>query len=1112
MLPLLLLAVQDMRPQDVDARAATELLARRCFACHGPDEEGRKAELRLDTQDGAAAVLEHELLARVTATDDTRMPPEEVGDALSSEDIELLRRWIDGGADFPRHWSFVPPERPALPENVLMEWPREDLDRFILARLERVGLDPSPEADRRTLARRLSLDLIGLPPTPEQVEALVADPSEAALERYVDELLASPHYGEHWARLWLDVARYADSAGYGSDPLRTIWRYRDWVIDSFNQNQPFDEFTLEQLAGDLLPNPTVEQRLATAFHRNTKTNTEGGTDDEEFRVEAVKDRIDTTMQAWMGLTFGCAKCHTHKYDPITIDEYYSGFAVFNQTADTDRNNDAPRLRTPSKEEAQSLAKLEADIASLEERLAQPLDREQQEAARAQLAARLNSWRSLAPLAVEAATTMTVDGVTVVATSPVDRDRYEVEFELPAGRWTGLRIDALPDPNLPSTGPGLSPGNGNFVLSNLTLERVPSGAPAPITGRFVRLELSGEGRILSVAEVQAFAGGFLHKPAGATQSSVGYNGPAKLAIDGNTSGIYTDGSVTHTATEKDPWFELDLGQERPIDQVHFWNRADGDLYKRLDGVRVSVLNDAREVQWSGRVAKTQKLDTIVDLQKLTAEVPFGAPSASFEQEGWTVASALDEDSQGSGWGISPRFGERHHAVFPLQSPLNLDEPARLRLKMEQGFGTSHLIGRFELFATEFEGEVSTPSAEVLAAQAAAPDCTNEELAILETYLRGQHPERLEAAKELEELQAKLAAAPSVTTPVMEELPPDRQRTTHVLERGNFLQKGHEVQAGVPAAFAPWPEGQPKNRLGFAHWLLAEENPLTARVTVNRFWMSFFGTGLVETQEDFGRQGARPSHPELLDYLAVEFRESGWDTKALLKRLVLSATYRQSSVVSEASLAGDPDGRLLSRMPRVPLSAEQVRDQALFVSGQLSTKMHGPSVFPPQPDGLWQAAFNGQRSWKTSEGEDRYRRALYVFWRRTSPYPSLETFDAPSRETCTLRRVRTNTPLQAFVTLNDPVFVECAQALAGRMEGEGSDAIRSAFRLCLQREPTGEELRRLTELYVDTLTELATLDVAESEAIAGPTAGDVRQAAARTVVASVLLNLDEFLNRE
>jgi hypothetical protein len=763
-------------------RDVRPILARNCFACHGTDEAHREAGLRLDRRDdatrelksGAVAVVpdspdDSELIARATEEDDTlRMPPRKVGPRLSPEEVATLRRWVEQGAPYAAHWALVKPEAKPLPAVKNRDWPRNGIDFWALDRLEKAGLAPSPEADRFTLLRRASLDLRGLPPTPKEVDAFAADRSPDAYEQAVDRFLDDPAYGERMARVWLDLARYADSAGYGSDPLRTIWRYRDWVIDAFNRNLPYDRFTVEQLAGDLLPNPTLEQRMATAFHRNTMTNTEGGTDDEEFRTAAVKDRVDTTWQVWLGLTMGCAKCHSHKYDPITMEEYYRFYAIFNQTADADRPDENPVISAPTPEQAEQIRRIDEQIAPLNPRLA-----------------------------------------------------------------------------------GLAP------------------EVADATARLLNLPLS--------------------------------------------------------------------------------------------------------------------------------------------------------------------------AVWPLRV-----EVARL--------------------------EKSKPKAPTL--------------------------------------------------PVMVELASEKRRVSRVLEKSNFLTPGKKVEPGVPAALPPLPPGATADRLGVARWIASPDNPLTARVAVNRYWAMCFGAGIVETEEDFGTQGELPSHPELLDWLAVEYMKTGWDTKKILRLIVTSAAYRQSSRVTPELVAKDPRNRLMSRGPRFRLDAEMVRDQALALSGLLSRKMHGPSVFPPQPDGLWQAAFNGQRTWSTSKGEDRHRRALYTFWRRTVPYPSMATFDAPSREICAVRRTRTNTPLQAFVTLNDPAYVEAAQALARRVVAEGGtsdlDRVRYALRLCLSRPPAAEQVAALETLLKAERDRYAR-DRAAAVALATeplgplPPGADPAELAAWTAVANVLLNLDGVLTK-
>ena len=748
-------------------RDVRPILSNNCFACHGPDEKVRKGDLRLDTFDGAtgktgsAAGLvpgkpdKSEILKRVVldAADSESMPPKRIGKHLTAKEVATLKTWIEQGAKYAQHWSYAKPERPAVPPN----GSKTPIDAFLVAKLSALGLKPQAEADRPTLIRRVALDLTGLPPTLKEVDDFLKDAGANAYETMVDKMLAKPAFGEHWARTWLDLARYADSSGYGPDSPRVIWPYRDYVIKSLNANKPFDRFTVEQLAGDLLPKPTDEQLTATAFHRNTMTNDEGGTNDEEFRSAAIVDRVNTTMAVWMGTSAACAQCHTHKYDPITQKEFFGLYAILNQTDDADRSDDTPRHPLPEPEE----------------------------------------------------------------------------------------------------------------------------------------------RRLKRAEI------------------------------------------------------------------------------------------------------TKK---VVDAEKA------------------------------------------------LKAAITADQPA--------------------------------------------------------------------AKMKVETLKKELAAIPvAVSVPVMKELPADKKRVTKLQYRGNFLDLGDVVTAGVPAAFPPLPKGVTADRLALANWLVSADNPLTARVAANRFWEQIFGTGLVKTSEEFGSQGDLPSHPELLDWLAVEFREQGWDVKKFLKMLVSTAAYRQSSKVTPDQLEKDPDNRYYARGPRFRLSAEMVRDQALFVSGLLSEKMHGPSVRPLRPNSGLTASFGGGLDWAPSAGEDRFRRGLYTEWRRASPYPSMVTFDAPSREACTVRRIRTNTPLQALVTLNDPVYVEAAQALGRKVAaapGTTAERMALAFRTCLSRVPTDKELSLLVKLFDESkakfdkdpkkATELATNPI-------GPLPKDANAAelAAWTTAMNVVLNLDEMILR-
>ncbi len=1118
-------------------RDVRPLLSEKCFACHGADEHARKGKLRLDAfaaatapaESGAAAVVPgkpdaSEMLRRVALPEDDgeRMPPLKAGAGLKPAEAALLKRWIAAGAEYQEHWAFVKPAVPALPAVKNAAWARNPVDRFILARLEKEGLAPAPEADRRTLARRWALDLIGLPPTPQQVAEFLADARPGAEERYVDRLLADPAFGERWARVWMDLARYADSAGYGSDPLRPdLHRFRDWTIDAFNRNEPFDRFSIKQLAGDLLPNPTDDDRLATAFHRNTMTNTEGGTDDEEFRTAAVKDRTAVTMQVWMGLTAACAQCHSHKFDPLSQREFYQLFAYFNQTADNDQPNEAPTLPIPTAAERQRQTELDRQVTALRQRLDQPSpgQAERQAAWEKSFGAGELAWR---PLAVASATAdsgakaelLPDGGVRFLAPAPKKPEGYTVSLRGPALGLTAVKLETVPDPLLPNGGAGRG-AEGNFVLSKLAVELLPTAA-APRAARYVRIELPGPGKHLQLAEVQVFQGtANLARKGQATQSSTYLDAAAARAIDGNHGGDYHQGSVAHTASQADPWWEVDLGAERPLDRIAVWNRTDGGAGSRLAGYRVRALDAQRRTVWRTEPPGVPAPKAVFDLDG-PRPVRIAAAWADHEQTNFPVASLVRGDAgTTSGWAIAPHFKAPHHAVFAFAAPLDAEGTLRLRLETRYQ-DPQWALGRFRLLGTtdpNIDRRLALPSAVAAALGRPAAQRSVADRAALEQHFRVQ----VEGQALSAEIAALGASRPKpVQVPVLAELPQGQRRVTRLLEKGSFLAPGAVVEALPPTAFGPWPAGAPANRLGLAQWLFAPGNPLTGRVAANRWWARIFGAGLVVTEEDFGTQGEPPSHPELLDWLAAEYRRTGWDTKAFLKLLVLSATYRQSSAASPALLSLDPRNRLLARAPRPRLEAEAVRDQALALSGLLERKIGGPSVFPFQPPNLWQAAFNGQRSWTTSPGADRHRRGLYTFWRRTVPYPSMATFDAPSRETCTLRRGATNTPLQALVTLNDPVYVECAQALSRRLlkEGGATPAARIAFglELCAVRTPTAAQVARLEKLFAEELVRYRA-DPAAAKLLAGdiPPGADAAELAAWTVVANVLLNLDAVLTK-
>lgn len=986
------------------------ILTENCFKCHGFDKAARKGGLRLDDRDAAmlpaksekraivpGKIDESELVRRITTTvDEDQMPPTESGKKLKPEQTATLKRWVAEGAAFSKHWSFEKPVKAPLPTVATSGWTKNEIDFFVLQKIESEKLNPSPEAAKFTLARRAALDLTGLPPAADALKSFMADSSPNAFEKYVDVLLASPAYGERWARVWLDLARFADTKGYEKDLRRTIWPWRDWVINAYNADMPYDRFTREQLAGDLLEKPTPEQLVATGFHRNTMTNEEGGVDHEEFRMHAVRDRVDTTVQVWMGLSMGCAKCHTHKYDPITINDYYSFYAFFNQTEDANRGDEQPTLTTPSRAETERIATLDAAIASAELKLKETSP--EIEAALPEWEKEIKEhlgWRTIHPKSSKAASGSALvqqsDGSILAKnkekSSGPAKEQYTLTFDAPQLDLTGLRIEALPDASHPRGGVGRSKDDGNFVLTGIKLS-------------------------------------------------------AKSA-DGKDE-----------------------------------------------------------------------------------EIAFSKAVADFAQQDYPIEHVLkNPDPKKHGWAVSPKLTEPHMAVFTLAAPLKLAQGRELTLTLDHSFEYSHpgfSMGKFRIALTNDAAPGLSPSVpdEILKIIAIAPDVRSaEQKRALLNHFASVCPQHKSVRDEIAKLKGERAGVKPVATPILRELAEKKRRVTKVLNRGNFLDQTEVVDASVPSALHAWPNGLPKNRLGLAQWICSPENPLTARVAVNRVWAQMFGAGIVETLEDFGSQGAPPSHPELLDWLAVDFMENGWSFKKLIKKIALSATYRQSARASAELAKRDRFNRLLARGPRFRMEAEMLRDQALAVSGLLSSKMFGPSVMPYQPPGLWKSTYSND-DWVTSPGEDRYRRGLYTFLKRTTPYPEAILFDATSRETCTLRRPRTNTPLQALITLNDPVFVECAQALARKMALKGGEKldgqIAFGLREALLREPRAEEISELAGLYRRRIEE-GKADKTAMEKLATdplgplPAGMDAAHAAALTAVANVILNLDEFVTK-
>ncbi len=1162
------------------------ILSKNCFACHGPDEAHRQADLRLDERESAldlgsivpGSPDESELLRRITSeVPEERMPPAETGRQLTPEEIEKIKQWIAAGAEYSRHWSYDAPQRPALPSVSHPEWCRNDIDRFVLSRLEQAGLAPDAEADRYRLIRRVSLDLIGLPPTLEEVDAFVADESPDAYERLVDRLLASPAYGEHWARKWLDLARYADTTGYEKDSTRKIWSFRDWVIGALNADMPFDQFTIEQLAGDLLPGATKDQIIATAFHRNTMQNDEGGTDDEEYRVAAVIDRVNTTMQVWMATTMGCCQCHTHKYDPLAQREYYELFAFFNQTADADRYDQEPLLLTPSEAQQRLKAELDQQLAATK----REIEAKTKELAPAQAEwerqfATEVDWKILRPSQVTSAAgaTCTVldDGSILVSGNRPDAGTYTIqaavaglsvagrpgaglsEAGLPEASYrmgpvTAIRLEALPHESLPQGRAGRADGGG-FVVSRVSVFQVPI-TPAENV-KYVRVELPRHD-YLTLSEVQVFRGDENVARGGtATQSSTAYEGHARLAIDGSTHPHFSTGrSVSHTAFNDNPWWEVDLGTPTRVDRIALWNE-DAHPY-RLANSLVTLLDADRRPVWQQTLLYSPNLTTTLIVDG-AATPEFAWAVADSERVDFAAKNVIERNDPAThGWSPDPALVLRgspdpahggtvgrpattgQGLVLGLDRPIGAKDaneskdegPNVLRIVVDHETRIDgrkgQTLGHFRVLVTDdpHAAAKAAPPAVREIAQLPAEQRTAEQSKQVAAYFHSLQPEFRRLIAQREDIERRLTEEYKPDkTPIMKELADNERRKTHLFIRGSFLNRGEEVSPDTPGVFPAFGDNLPRNRFGLAKWLVDRDNPLTARVVANRHWEQLFGTGIVLTSEDFGSQGMLPSHPELLDWLAVEFMDNGWSQKKLTKSIVMSAAYRQSSRITPEKLATDPDNRLISRGPRDRLSAEQSRDQALAVCGLLSRKMGGPSVMPPQPDGVWQVVYSDDR-WVTSIGEDRYRRGVYTFWRRTSPYPSAMALDATSRETCTIRRISTNTPIAAFALLNGPVYIEAAQSLARRiMEYENTDAAaRATYAFCrvLARKPEADEMNRLVALFD---SERAHYQQDSEAAAKMATVGgvsdpghkhNVAELAAWTVVSNVLLNLDETLNK-
>lgn len=1011
------------------------LLAAKCFACHGADEKARQAGLRLDLRTGAIARLQSgghaivpgstktsELVQRINTAGAGIMPPPGSQKTLSVQERQLLTRWVSEGAEYRQHWAFVKPVRPPLPQVKQKSWPRNGIDAFILARLEKEGLKPSPEADRPTLIRRLSLDLIGIPPKPSEVDEFLADHSPTAYESLVDRLMRSPHYGERMALNWLDGARYADSNGYQADYERFQWRWRDWVLDAYNSNMPFDEFTIEQLAGDMLPNATMNQRLATGFNRNHRINTEGGAIAEEWRVETVIDRVETTSAVWLGLTMGCGRCHDHKYDPITQKEFYQFCSFFNNVPETGIGQEAP-INHPPIMKAPTVSQ-QADYALLDNR--QKLLEEQK--------------RSL---------------------FGADADK--------AARW---------------------------ILDETARTR----AAAP-NGLVARYSLSADPKLAAGSGSQPRAIGAVGTEPGRVDKAALTDGRSYIDL-GNSGGF-----DTHDAFSYGAWVFPTAGNGVPLSRMDSGAAYRGwDLYVNSGKVSAHLIST-----WPTDALKVTT----------TAAIPNGQWSHLF----------VTYDGSAKPEGVRIYINGLYAPAVAEFNSLRGSIRTSVSTKVGTRTGSDGFTGRIE--NVELFNRALTASEVLLNANgdpakqllAIPPDKRTDEqkTRLAELWAERNDTQYKECLDKLASVARERAAVDGqvMTAMVMEEMP--KPRECFVLVRGQYDKHGDAVTAGLPAAFPPLPVGTPNNRLGLARWIASADNPLTARVAVNRFWEKFFGTGIVATTEDFGTRAEFPSHPELLDWLATEFVRLKWDMKAIQKEIVMSAAYRQSSRATPELIKKDPLNRLIARGPRYRLQAEVIRDQALAASGLLAEKVGGPSVRPYQPDGIWDETnvYGNMRNYKHDIGEGLYRRSIYTIWKRTAAPPTMTLFDVPGREACRVKRTRTDTPLQALVLLNETTFVEAARVLAQRMLTLGGTSPESrvnyAFRSVLARKPTAVESR----LLVSGLTSRAAryrADPASAEKLAavgdyprepGIAAADV---AAYTVTAGILLNMDETINKE
>ena len=1001
-------------------RQIRPILSENCFQCHGPDQSHRKANYRLDTKEGVFAVgksgtknillrdaKNSELVHRIEVEGDGLMPPLKSGKKLNADQIKLIKQWINEGANYGEHWAFVVPKSSSVPGVINSKWIKTPIDAFVLSRLESNNINPSPQASKEVLIRRLTLDLIGLPPSLKEVDDFIRDDTPQAYEKVVDRLLASNQYGERMAMQWLDYARFADSNGFQTDSSRSMWPWRDWVINAYNANMPFNQFTIEQIAGDMLPNATKSQIIATGFNRNHRLNGEGGLIAEEWRIENVIDRVDTTSQTWLGLTLACARCHDHKYDPISQKEFYQFFAFFNNLPEsgtlagnqTGGNTDPVEKIESPLQNAESLKielaikEQEALILKLDEKVDHMI-KEWEPVFKAKVKSTDNIWIPLNPTNVKseggAKFSKLPDGSYLAGGKNPANDIYTITANVSKGAFSAILLECFPDPSLPNQSLGRF-SNGNFVLSKIEAE--------------------------------------LSSPS----------------------------------------------------------------------------------------------------LKVPLKISFNKAIADYSQKGWDIANVVGNDSS-KGWAVDgPTRRDNTKAMFVSPKLVDIPENATIKISLSHQALSHHNIGRFKVAISSVPGELITLNGfQVPVSVTKILEIDIQKRSLLQKeelrkyYKATSFKEHKLASDKLLLLKNNLADSkkniPGVM--VMKEGP---VRDTFMLIRGEYDKKGSKVVAGLPSVLPPLPKDKPMNRLGLAYWMVDPSNPLTSRVWVNRMWEKFFGYGLVRTSENFGAQSEFPSHPELLDWLASKFVSLNWDMKAMQKIVVMSSVYQQSSNLNSNLLNVDPENRLLARGSRLRLSGETLRDQALFASGLMVNKTGGPSVRPYMPEGVWDetSRYGDLRNYKHDKGEALYRRTMYTIWKRTAAPPTMLLFDAPNREACSVKRSRTNTPLQALALLNEITYVEAARKLAEKMIREGGntpeDKLTTGFRIVTGRHPDSSELSILIKgFHKDYLDFKSKPENAKRFTSLGESSSantiDINELAAFTLSANILLNLDEVVNRE